>query len=77
MPPPPPGILTLPIPIDDTPDADILCHLDGCVRWIADVLEAEQGEENEKGGKRGAVLVHCQAGMSTSCARSLTVSGTW
>ncbi|KAJ9095727.1 hypothetical protein QFC20_006594 [Naganishia adeliensis] len=54
MPPPPPGILTLPIPIDDTPDADILCHLDGC------------GEENEKGGKRGAVLVHCQAGMSRS-----------
>ncbi|KAI5451020.1 tyrosine protein phosphatase yvh1 [Naganishia albida] len=73
LPPPPPGILTLPIPIDDTPDADILCHLDGCVRWIADVLEAEQASERpsqsdsgERPGRKGAVLVHCQAGMSRS-----------
>ncbi|KAJ9113613.1 hypothetical protein QFC22_005921 [Naganishia vaughanmartiniae] len=72
LPPPPPGILSLPIPIDDTPDADILCHLDGCVRWIADVLESEQagGEDADADAKgvqkKGAVLVHCQAGMSRS-----------
>jgi hypothetical protein len=32
------------------------------VRWIADVVESEQGAEEK--AKRGAVLVHCQAGMS-------------
>ncbi|KAJ9096797.1 hypothetical protein QFC21_005068 [Naganishia friedmannii] len=74
LPPPPPGILSLPIPIDDTPDADILCHLDGCVSWIADVLESEQAgveeaeNDNDAQGvtNKAAVLVHCQAGMSRS-----------
>ncbi|CAK9780791.1 unnamed protein product [Cutaneotrichosporon oleaginosum] len=66
------------IEIDDAPDTDILTVLPAAVAWIAEALARRDGDAaiDERAPelqsaaapqtKAGAVLVHCQAGMSRS-----------
>ena len=50
-----PGISYMHVPIKDTPEQDIYSWFDRCHRFIRTAVE-----------RNGAVLVHCQAGVSRS-----------